>query len=270
MSLISNLGKGVVKKITAQKQHFFPPLSWASIKMLKHLDDVKEKQFSLGQVKLVYTRPYEIIHTYTELFQDEIYHFTTTQSQPIIIDCGAHIGMSVVYFKLRYPNAKVIAFEPDQANRLLLEKNITINHLTDVTVVPAAVWKEDTVLQFLAVAGQGSKIDLHATNTIEVKAERLRNYLQQPIDFLKIDIEGAEDVVLADCHDQLHMVQNIFVEYHGTVQETSKLTGILSLLERAGFAVYIKMAADNLAQPYINKVTGTAHDVQLNIFGYRK
>ncbi|MFN4006062.1 MAG: FkbM family methyltransferase [Chitinophagaceae bacterium] len=270
MSLISNLGKGVVKKFTAQKQHFFPPLSWASIKVLKHLDDIKEKQFSIGKVKLVYTRPYEIIHTYTELFQDEIYHFTTAESQPFIIDCGAHIGMSVVYFKLRYPNAKVIAFEPDKANRLLLEKNIALNKLSDVKVIPAAVWKENTTLRFSAVAGQGSKIDLHATNTIEVKAERLHNYLQQPIDFLKIDIEGAEDVVLADCQDQLHMVQNIFVEYHGTVHETSKLIGILALLEKAGFSVYIKMAADNLSQPYVNKVTGTAHDVQLNIFGYRK
>ena len=84
-----------------------------------------------------------------------------------------------------------------------------------------------------------------------------------------MDIEGAEFNVIMDCASQLNKIENLFLEYHGTVEETKNLQTILDLLNISGFKVYIKMAADNLEMPFIQKSTGTPFDVQLNIFCYK-
>ena len=49
-----------------------------------------------------------------ELFGQEIYKFQTDSEIPYILDCGANIGLSVIYFKKLFPNAKIVAFEPDK------------------------------------------------------------------------------------------------------------------------------------------------------------
>ncbi len=89
------------------------------------------------------------------------------------------------------------------------------------------------------------------------------------IDFLKMDIEGAEWEVLKDCAEKLSNVQNFFLEYHGKVQDTSRLNDLLHIMNRNKFKVYIRNAADNLAYPFIEKNTSTIYDVQLNIFCYK-
>ena len=84
-----------------------------------------------------------------------------------------------------------------------------------------------------------------------------------------MDIEGAEYEVVKDCAPYLHKIENFFLEYHGKANETYKLNELLKIVEAAGFKVYIKMAADNLDQPFYQKDTGTIYDVQLNIFCYK-
>jgi hypothetical protein len=59
----------------------------------------------------------------------------------------------------------------------------------------------------------------------------------------------------------------MFVEYHGKASESEKLAELLGLLKQT-YQVYIKMAADNLRHPFVEKTTGTSFDVQLNIFCY--
>lgn len=82
--------------------------------------------------------------------------------------------------------------------------------------------------------------------TIEVECRRLQEYLRQPVHFLKIDIEGAEDKVLADCADSLHNVQHLFCEYHhGSGLATNRLAKILALLDDVGFAVHVSKSTDN-------------------------
>ena len=48
-----------------------------------------------------------------ELFEHQIYKFKCDTETPYIIDCGANIGLSIIYFKLLFPKAEIIAFEPD-------------------------------------------------------------------------------------------------------------------------------------------------------------
>jgi len=268
---VSTILKGLVHRIGKKKKSSrFPSLSWAKEKILKHQDEKAVKQMQFDNLRVAYKRPYELLHTYKELFEDEIYFFKANTNAPLIIDCGANIGLSVLYFKSLYPNAKLIAYEPDADNLALLKQNVSLNKLTDVECRQKAVWINYEELLFASDGTQGSGITTGqtATNVVSVQAERLADVLQNTkVDFLKIDIEGAELEVVKDCAPFLHNVQNLFVEYHGKAAESEKLAALLAVLKE-NFQVYIKMAADNLNHPFVEKTTGASFDVQLNIFCY--
>src|SRR5579862_10008371 len=50
---------------------------------------------------------------YSEIFARQNYEFTSTRENPVILDCGANIGMATFYFKWRFPEAQITSFEPD-------------------------------------------------------------------------------------------------------------------------------------------------------------
>ena len=270
---ITNILKGIRKKLTqSNSKPRFQSFSWIQKRILKHQDDHSIKCFRFKDFKVFYKRPYELIKTYEELFLDEIYRFQTNTEQPVIIDCGANIGLSSLYFKTIYPNATLHAFEPDAALFDILERNAQVNDFTNTHLHQAAVWIEDTKLSFSSKGSEASHIDLSNQSEHQVKAIRLANFLAkfEHIDFLKMDIEGAEFQVVADCLDGLKKVDNFFLEYHGKVHQTKQLQTLLQQVESIGFNVYIKMAADQLISPFYQKQTGTPYDVQLNIFCYKQ
>jgi FkbM family methyltransferase len=263
--------KGIRHRFAKRKRtSSFPALSWLQEKRLKHQDEQQLKKVAIGRLKFLYKRPYEFLHTYRELFEDEIYKFSSTNQAPLIVDCGANIGLSVLYFKSLFPMARVIAYEPDENNFSVLKENIRINNYSDVDCRQAAVWVHNGAVSFQADGSQGSQIITgESGNTIPLKAERLADLIRdKQIDFLKIDIEGAEAEVIADCDPYLANVRNLFVEYHGRADETQKLAKLLAVLDHH-FKVYIKLAADNLSLPFVQRKTGYSFDVQLNIFCYR-
>lgn len=271
--IATNILKGIKKRLTREKAvRNFPAFSWMQIKLLKHQEDKHLKRIRVGKLDIQYRKPYELMHTYAELFEEEIYRFKANNPSPYIIDCGANIGLSVLYFKQLYPQASIVAFEPDASNFALLESNCKTNGINDVQLEQAAVWIENTTLQFISSGSQGSHITAGQTggNIIEVRAVKLSDLLRsRKVDFLKIDIEGVEDQLLRDCAVSLGNVDHLFVEYHGKANDTAKLEGILTIMRNAGFEVYIKMAADHLAYPFVEKRTGYSFDVQLNLFGFR-
>lgn len=204
---------------------------------------------------------------------NEIYKFESATTNPVIIDCGANIGMSVIYFKLLYPTAFIEAFEPDAATFEILAKNCSVNNLSTVTLKKAAVWTHNDVISFSASESEASRVlEKSEPQEITVTAVRLADVLQKHpnVDFLKMDIEGAEWSVVQDIVPELKRVQNFFLEYHGKSWETYKLNDIMGILKSSGFSVYIKNAADNLRHPFVEKTTNSLYDVQLNLFCYRK
>lgn len=270
--MASNIARGILGRLTGkQGQHDAHNISWMKEKILKHQDDTTIKQIALDTITVAYKRPYELLHTYREIFGREIYRFTAAGEQPLIIDCGSNIGMSVLYFKNLYPNATVIAFEPDENNFDLLRKNVELNKLRYVDLHQSAVWINNGTISFDANESEASRISEQKENSKEVKCERLADLLAQhaTIDFLKIDIEGAEWEVIKDCAQALKPVKHMFLEYHGKTYETQKLNEILQIVRDNGFSVYVQNAADTLQHPFVNKTTATPFDVQLNLYCYK-
>jgi len=222
--------------------------------------------------KIQVTDSFWYLHSLKEIFIEEVYRFAPETETPLILDCGSNIGLSIVYFKRLYPKAKVIGFEPDQDIFNQLANNMKAFGYDDVELKNKAIWTEETTLNFQANGSLGGKIDNSGSTgqlTKKVSTERLREYLRQPVDFLKMDIEGPEVEVLRDCGDDLKTVKCLFVEYHSDPSNEQKLDTLLSILKKAGFRVYIKEAWNNLPLPFMRKDYSPFYDLQLNIFAYR-
>jgi hypothetical protein len=133
------------------------------------------------------------------------------------------------------------------------------------------VWIDNTTLRFSNEGSMSSRIELeNLKSTIEVKAVRLKDFLIRKIDFLKIDIEGAEYKVLSDVADKLHFVKNMFLEYHGMFSQNGELSELINIVTASGFNFYIKEAAPLYIYPFIRtKKSAENYDVQLNIFCFR-
>lgn len=210
-----------------------------------------------------------LIHSVDEIFKEEIYKFTSESPKPYIIDCGANIGLSVLYFKRLFPESEIVAFEPDEKIFEILKRN-TIS-LENVTIEKKAVWTEETTLEFFsegALAGSVVTDFSNKNDIIEIEAVDLKKFLNRKVDFLKIDIEGAENIVFFDIADHLHHVQNLFLEYHGLIGEPQNLGEILNVLKEKGFQYYIRLAGETIRFPYCGEKPSTFNQ-QLNILCYR-
>lgn len=273
ISTAKRMMKGVLNKTNRKKSKSnFEAISWLQEKIIKHQEDTRVKQLIINDSTFFYRRPYEFLHTYKEIFEKELYRFNTASKNPVIIDCGSNIGISVLYYKKLFPQCTIHAFEPDDQNFLILKKNVEINNLQDVQLHASAVWHTDGFVSFEGGGSEASHIDESFQAGNRIPSVRLKTILEKikEIDFLKIDIEGAEWHVLNDCASTLHGVNNLFLEYHGKSFQTRHLADLLGIVDSAGFSVYIRNAADGLRYPFEQKQTSTAYDVQLNLFCYRK
>ena len=240
-----------------------------SLKYLKHLPADKIHAHKLFNHQTYFYGGLEYLHGLKEIFLDGVYN-QELPGNAYLIDCGSHIGLSVIYLKSICPSANIVCFEPDKKNFNLLQKNIASHQLQNVEMRNEAVWNENTSLHFIQEGNMGSKIGENATSgTVTVKASRLKDFLNRKVDFLKLDIEGAEYKVLKDIAECLQNVDKMFIEYHGTFDQNNELLEILELVSNAGFKFYIKEAAAVFEQPFLDKKHAGEYDLQLNMFCFR-
>lgn len=208
---------------------------------------------------------------YNEIFKKGTYKFNTFSNNPYIIDCGANIGLSIIYFKTIYPDADVIAFEPDKQIFSILTKNVQSFKLNKVRLVSKAIWSKKTTLNFQAEGADAGRIITTTTreDTKRIHTDCLIDYLNKPVALLKIDIEGAELEALESCKNKLHFVENLFIEYHSFVNQKQKLDKIIQILLDQNFKLYINSPGFSSAQPFISRNIYRGMDMQLNIYAYR-
>jgi FkbM family methyltransferase len=209
------------------------------------------------------------IWQFKEIFDDEIYKFLTNIENPVIFDCGANIGLSVLYFKHRFPMSRIKAFEADPEIARILKTNLTSNRIENVEIIDKAVWINDKGVE-LGIQGADAASLYLGTNRQTVASIRLADTLcqEEAVHMLKIDIEGAEVDVLIDCAGCLSRVKNLFVEYHSITRDEQRLDKLLNILTTSGFRYYIQSISSR-KQPFIHKKIDHHIDLKLNIFAFR-
>lgn len=207
---------------------------------------------------------------YKEIFLEKIYNFKTENIEPKILDLGANIGLSVLFFKSIYPQSKIWAFEADKKIFNYLQQNIHGNGYTDVELINKAVWYENTTLSFFSEGADGGRIASGDEGNIEIEAINISEILSnRDFDFVKIDIEGAEEIILPKCQNLLSRVKFLFIEYHSRISHKQSLDRILNVLSDAGFRIHMRNVAES-PSPFIEVKFNGDFDLQINIFAWRE
>jgi FkbM family methyltransferase len=147
------------------------------------------------------------------------YHFPLACDPQVIVDVGANIGMATLWFKARWPQAQVIAVEPDPNNFALLQRNL--KDIPGVRTVQAALAPVDGAIGFETEGLNPSAYHIRALRPGEegVPAITMATLMRQcgidHIDLLKLDIEGAEkEVFEAPDLAWMDRVDTLAVELH--------------------------------------------------------
>lgn len=265
--LLQTFFKGLYYFLTDSKFRYFVYLSirYGSAKryMPKKIN-VEGCRFSVPDAR-------SFIWQYYEIFFKRYYRFETGSKKPLIIDCGANVGMSIFNFKQQYPGAEIHGFEADAEVFGLLRSNLAGFEGNGMHLMNKAVWIKNEKLNFISEGADGGKIVTSGSGAgSSVDAIDLREYLMpfEHIDFLKIDIEGAEHKLLPHIADQLHKVDCIFLEYHSYAGQEQNLASVISAVCSAGHRLYIDQAGFK-NQPFIKGKVKSDMDLQLNIFAFK-
>jgi len=206
-----------------------------------------------------------------EIFEERQYLFETDNAAPFVVDCGANIGMSILYFKDIYPEARILAFEPDPAAFACLRENVTGNALSNIQLENAALASMEGETDFFYDRADPASLRMSIVrermprDKKTVRAVRLSRFLDEEVDFLKLDVEGAELDVIRELADtgKLRLVRQMLVEYHHHIVRTHDgLSKFLALLEEDGFGYQI--------EGHIDRPLPRERAQDLRIYGYRK
>jgi FkbM family methyltransferase len=162
----------------------------------------------------------------------------------VVIDVGAHIGPYTLETSKRVGlNGKIIAIEADPENFDILNRNIQLNKLTNVIALNYAAYsKEDKIRLYLLKKDKSSYTKYNTVMTdraqynneksfVEVQANTLDYLLEsngikhEDVNWIKIDVEGAEFDVLKGAKNILSKSKNIslLIEIHNLTQHNTTL-----------------------------------------------
>ncbi|MBI2035469.1 MAG: FkbM family methyltransferase [Candidatus Liptonbacteria bacterium] len=153
-----------------------------------------------------------------------------------VFDIGAHVGFySLLFSQLVGPGGKVFAFEPLSRNVQLLKKHTGLNNISNVVVVECAVAETEGEQFFSESAGNSLGMITNVPQLTKVKTVSLDEFVKNGKivpNFLKIDVEGAELLVLSGAKELLfkhHPV--IFLAIHNNEMRG----GCVALFRRFGY-----------------------------------
>ncbi len=180
------------------------------------------------------------IATFKHIFAHGDYNLQITPGPKVIVDAGANIGLSAIYFANRFPEARIIAIELSPENYRLLNKNT--RHYPGITTVHAGLWPKNEVLKFKqeGVSPWGYRVDNTLANgSVPVASitmnDILNRYRLATIDLLKIDIEGAEVELFAENYTHwLPKVRCLVIEFHDRWRPGSSAT-VTAALAKCNF-----------------------------------
>jgi FkbM family methyltransferase len=159
------------------------------------------------------------VAAFEHVFCKEEYGFRLLHKPSVIVDVGANVGMSAIFFSLQYPTAKVIAIEPEPSNFAVLSRNA--KRFANIVPVHAGLWNRDgrVTIQDGGSGSWGTRVsDTVDSSAIFARSltmsTLLAEYEIKQIDLLKIDAEGAECEIFEDFARWISQVSVICAELH--------------------------------------------------------
>lgn len=158
---------------------------------------------------------------YKQVFLDKEYDCVSDHAPKVIIDAGANCGLTSVYYATKFPDAKIIAIEPEKGNFELMKENVSA--YPNVVAVRAALWNEPgTVVvddpgegawSFRARGMDGDLTGLDTVDAVTIESIMEEHGIDR-VCLLKMDIEGSELEVFEHAQGWIDRVDSIVVELH--------------------------------------------------------
>jgi FkbM family methyltransferase len=143
----------------------------------------------------------------------------SSNQNPLIIDCGANVGLSAIWFSKRFPQAIIYAVEPSEENFTILEKNIA--SYANVKPILAGIWDCNTRLRIVNPSAEGWAFQVCESNdavAIKIPATTMPDIMaladSDEILIAKIDIEGAERELFRSNTGWLDRTDLVIIELH--------------------------------------------------------
>ena len=182
-----------------------------------------------------------------EIFLKQIYYYKTDAKAPYIIDGGSNIGLSALYFMHSFPDAEIVCFEPDPRAFGMLVANLKNNGFDKVRCFQTALSDRDGSVTFFSSpqgAGVGNTIKGNSylddkPERLEVRTQRLSPFMDRPVDFLKLDIEGSEYEVFNEVGGLFERVRAAVIEVHLFKRGDERVAAVTGALEQAGMRLTV-------------------------------
>jgi FkbM family methyltransferase len=173
--------------------------------------------------------------------QYELEYNLIQRNEITIIDAGANVGYTSIFYKDKYPSAKIIAIEPFYDNLVMLEENIKINNFSNIFIERKALWFDDAKL-YLNFNFRDSKE--HSVRTTNDQSDNVscvdaisisnlnKQYEINTINILKLDIEGSEKDIFENdlkINDILNKTENLVIEIHDEFNCRNNIVDILKV-----------------------------------------
>jgi FkbM family methyltransferase len=220
---------------------------------LKALKQIKKKNIRInwGKEKLGFTlrsstTDYSV---FKQILINRDYDFLIPFEPDWILDAGANIGVSSVFFAKKYPHSKILAIEPDAGNFEILKVNA--KKVDNVIAVNCAIWGSTCLLDILSA----EDIDRDAI-TVEKTEGEIKNSIQaysindllkkegiNRFDVVKIDVEGSEKEIFSENAEWLKDVRVIIIELHDWIKRGCTIEVFKALVS---WGLFIQLRGENI------------------------
>ncbi len=170
-------------------------------------------------IPIIVRRKTSDVSTFEQVFVNHLYDLAIDEQPKLIIDGGANVGYTTIYFANRWPRARIFAVEPEASNYAVLRKNVA--GYPNVTAVQAALWSKQTNLEIQNPGDDNWSFRVgpsEARTNSSCEAITVQELIERAggdrVDILKLDIEGAEKEVFSSDYSWLKQVQAMVLELH--------------------------------------------------------
>jgi FkbM family methyltransferase len=212
--------------------------------------------------------PAEDLLLFREIFVEEVYRSRKPDDSEVarIVDVGANVGYSILWFAARFPFAKIMAYEPVPEHVALLRDAVRINCLDGrVKLYPVAVGTESQDA-YITTEGLRSQLVFEdgPTRLKTAVVDFFESVGTQTVDILKLDCEGSEYDLLMDSRFAKLSVRTLLLEWHASKNRPQADLEIVARLRELGWQINRTVEGHT---PDPNNRIGVVHAIQPKAFG---
>jgi FkbM family methyltransferase len=210
---------------------------WRRLNWLVHSPRAVPGEVNWQGISLRYSDGFALYSQLYEAFVQKQYDFYPGKRDPVLFDVGAHVGIVSLRWSQLFPGASITSIEADAKIASMLEHNLSVAGVNNIKVRAQAAWTHNRGVCFRSSGIDDGHVAADEDKAGKAPSVDLAELLPDEVDFLKMDVEGAEFELLPhlSASGKLKGVRRIFLELHQWDEGISRIPEVMYLLQKNGF-----------------------------------